>query len=818
MKRFLALIITLLLLTHSPIAKAQALFRLAATPAAKQEEKLLFGVHVKAKRAKEDSTIRVVQVYSQGNHVISYRLLLITDSAGFHSSIMDSVVRDTALYDQLRADTSSKPAEHRAVLVATADPDAESPVEDIYYYSGTGSPAQDVVAGRLKELKDSAVLSVPRKNPVSVHGNITAIGQASDNRYQSQGIPQNYVRSYINTDIEVYGVPFSMGYYYTTENNSGLNKINNFRLSFQYDRFYRNLKDRMEQKLQSDKQDKIRNVTRIDIGNLNKELLKLQQEVNQKEYRRLTGKNEQILALGEKDPSFKNSYKYKKALQHQQEHQSKLDRLKEIDRLKAEHLKYSQVADYNTRIKELNLSRPKDFRKGAKRFGLLKPGQSIFMSVKKLDLGTFDPDYTTLVLSGVSLTGVNIELNPGNLYGAFTWGKAVSNFNNPWAFSSLAGGRNIMAGRIGLGQKEKLLVAMSILKGTDDAGNMVKDSAYNYYLPNYNYVVGADIKYKISEQAEAGIEYAKSQSREIAAETRSTGEQLGNLVNPGEGKYSSAWYAYTRFNVNENRTRIKASTRVVDPFYYSFGTPYLRRDNFRIELKGEQLFWKNQLTAGITYRRDRDNLYDLKQGTSINNTLIFSTQIRIRKYPYLLLTYSPNYQSFYNSAVNRQINSTVTLYSAVAGYTYQNKKLTASSTFSYSKQYNQSNQAEWPAFDVSQYGFYENVTFKRINLTLNSGINYALPKQAGDTGRLFSARVQCSKGLFKNKISVTGGYRYQKDFTIEERNIAEAGTSFGLGWGISCQIIAEKHFIRSYTILNPATDMFLGRITLIKTF
>lgn len=821
MKPYLALFINLLALLYCRSASAQASFRLTGPSMPGSSVKHpLFSLKLQQADSLADSTGRVVHIYADGAHVAAYKILFTRDSSGVHEAITDSVVHNVVALQQLQ---NTDTLEYKIVLVNTNDPKVEFPIEDLYVHINAKAKARSAIANGMKGLVDSSQFTMPKKKPISVHGSIKTIGQASDNQYNTQGIPQNYVRTYVNADLDLFGLPFSTGYYYTTESNSGPNKINNFRLSFRYDLFYQNLRTRMEKKLEVDKQDKIKRVTRIDIGNLNKEFSKLQNELNAKDYKRLIDKNASILALGEKDTSFKKSYRYKKAYQQNLDQKAKLDRLKELEKLKEEYLKYSQVADYDTRIKELNLSKPKDFRRGTKRFGLLKPGQSIFLSVKKLDLGTFDPDYTTLILSGVSLTGVNIEMNPGNLYGAFTWGKAIANFDNPLAFSSLAGGRTIMSGRLGLGQKEKLLVAMSLLKGTDDAGNAVIDSNYNYYLPNYNYVIGADVKYKINDQAEVGAEYAKSQSREIGKETRSTGEQIGNLVSPDQGKYSSAWYAYTKFNLNDNRTRIKASTRVVDPFYYSFGTPYLRRDNFRIELKGEQLFWKNQVTTGVTYRRDRDNLYALKQGTSVNNTFIFNAQIRIKKYPYLILTYSPSYQSFYNSVLDKQIKSTVKLYNAVVGYTHQNKKIVANSTFSYTRQYNESNQDEWPAFDVSQYAFYENVMLRQINLTVNSGVTYALPKHQGDTGRVFTANVQCTKGLFKNKISVMGGYRYQKDFTVEERNIAEAGTSFSLGWGINCQITAEKHFIKSYGYRLVArsdfpTAMMLGRITLIKTF
>jgi hypothetical protein len=816
--RPVALPVIIVLTVCSLPAFGQAEFRLVRPNQVKKGEKF-FSLAAQTRPAAGDSLTRIAHIYKENQKIISYKLFIVADSLRFTTTRTDSVVADSAGYHLLIApDSISRDQEYKVTLVNSSDLAAEFPIEDIYNHTSLRVKSLSMMAASVKVDGDTSVPAVPKKFPVSIHGSITSIGQASDGKYLYQTTPQNFVRTFVNTEIELFGLPFSAGYTYTTESNPGPNRINNFRVSFRYDRFFQGIRSKMDKKLETDKADKIKRVTRLDIGSLDQELSKLQHELNSREFKRSFQKNREVLDLGDRDTSFRKTFRYKKAFQKQQDFTARLDRIKEIEKLKLDYSKYSQVADYDTRIRELNLSKPGDFRKGARRFGLIRPGQSIFLSLKKFDLGTFDPDYSVLVLSGVSLTGINVELNPGNLYGAFTWGKAVANFNNPLDLKALAGGRNIMSGRIGLGNKDKLLVAMSVLKGTDDDRNRVMDTSYNYYLPSYNYVVGVDAKYRISSNAEAGVEYAKSHNRQISQETRSAEEQIGRLINPNEGKFSSAWYAYTRVNLLNNRTRLKASTRYIDPFYYSFGTPYLRRDNFRVEFKGDQLFWKNQFTLGATYRRDKDNLYDLKQGTSVNNTLIFTTQLRIKKYPYLVLTYSPNFQSFYNSALRAQINSRIMLYNAITGYTYQNKQLMANTMLSYSRQYNVTNQAEWQTFDVSQYGLNEQVTLRKISLTMNAGINYALPKHQGDTGKLLSATVQATKGLFRNKISVTGGYRYQHDFTLEERNIIEAGTTISFGWGITCQVLAEKHFIRPYTIVTTATDMMLGRITITKTF
>ncbi|MES2779265.1 MAG: hypothetical protein V4651_05140, partial [Bacteroidota bacterium] len=287
---------------------------------------------------------------------------------------------------------------------------------------------------------------------------------------------------------------------------------------------------------------------------------------------------------------------------------------------------------------------------------------------------------------------------------------------------------------------------------------------------------------------------------------------------PDPAKYSSALYAYSSVQFNQNTTKLKVSTRVIDPFYYSFGTPYLRKDNFRIEAKAEQAFWKRQFSMGVTYRRDADNIYNLKQGTSTTNTFLFNGALRIKKMPYLLVIYSPNYQSLYNAALDNQITTQVKFYNVIVGYTASTQKIMSNTMVSFAKQYNTSNQPEWKRYHVNQYAFNQTVQIKPVSLTLTGAVSYSLPILVVDTGKVIGASVSGTKGLLKNKITVTLGARYQEDVLLEQRIIGEIGTSFGLGFGIQCQLHLERHFVHPYAATVTSKDMMLGRITIIKTF
>lgn len=762
-----------------------------------------------------DTCIRVVQSFMDNQKQITYKIRLTKDSSSRRLTyiIIDSLKIDTSYKLQLLKDNNREPdtTDIKWVLIKSDNIYADYPIEDIYF---NRKSLKDRFSSITKDSSSrfSFLDSAKRKEIVKLNGNITITAQASDNKFADQTIPQNFVRGQVNLNLTIAGLPFNGSYYYTTESNTGVNRINTFRLSFNHQQFYQNLKNKMDKKIELDRLKQINTAMPYDVKAIEVETMKLKHELNTPSFKEHLAKWDKIIELGELDTSFKSSYKYKRAINKRKEFDEKRKRLEHLEALVEKLKKYRQLADIDANINQHKLSKPKNFRRAAERFGFATPTQSLFLSVKKLDLGTFDPDYTMLVLSGVSLTGVNIEVNPGWLYGAFTWGKAVANFDNPFNIrQTLAGGRNIIAGRVGIGNKDKFLLATSILKGTDDSRNSIRDSFYNFYLPSNNHVVGLDFKYRINEGSEIGFEYARSESRQIENEETN----LRDLAL--RNRYSNAILIFANTQFNKNTSRIRLMARSVDPYYYSFGTPFLRRDNFRIESKAEQLFWKRQLTFSITYRRDQDNIHRLKEGTSINNSFLFTTQIRIKKLPYFILTYSPNYQQFFSASQKRIVLNNVKMYNAICGYTYQGKKVVINSMYSFTKQFNETNQTEWSRFHINQHAISEVLMFKMLNLTLNFGANYIEPLHSSDTGRVVSGNINLTKGLFKNKIQLLLGGRYQQDFGIETRYIVEAGTNFSLGWGISTQLHVERHFITSTTITNNK-DMTLGRLTILKAF
>ena len=755
---------------------------------------------------------RVLHLYYDNNKVASFHAVLHSDSISTTLSSLDSLVFDSVMYDSILAHPLlTKRKEYRLTMVDASHLAIDFPIEGVL--AGNVS-----VSDTVSTKKDSTGIGFAKKiPPFSIHGSVKLVAQASNNKYLYQGLPQNYLRTYVNTEIDCFGLPFSAGYMYTTESNSGINQLNNYRISFQYDKFYEGISQRLSEKIKTDGKINLPAKAGVDINEITPELLSLNKQVSTDEFKLRYEKNRQIIQLGEKDSLFRESHKYKKAIRQQELNDKKLTRLKELTILKEKFLNEDRLADINVSARQKKLSSPRAFRRAAKKYKLVSPVQSLFLSVKRLDIGTFDPQYSTLTLNGINLTGFNIEVNPGYFYAAAAWGKVIAGFDNPLSFFKTPAQRSISAIRTGIGRKERLLVSVSLLKGKDESGNAIKDSFFDYYLPSDNYVTGLDATYRFAGNGEVSVEYARSQNNYQSLNTSQI-STIKELATSKQDKYAGAWNAYTRFTLNGGNTRIKLSSRLIDPFFYSFGTPYLRKDNFRVELKGEQLFWKKQLTTALTLRSDRDNLYGTKAGTSRVYSTVFNVQLRIKKLPYLIVTYSPNYQFFYNSAIKRSVSTRSVFYNIISGYTHQTKKTTSNITLGYCNQFNVSSEAEWQSYNARQFSAFLTVASRRSGLSVNSGVTYVLPENKSDTAEILVVSSTVSRPLFKNRINASAGLAYHKDFDIQERVIADASASFTLPWRLVCQLTIEKHFIHSYRPDLPAKDALTARLSIIKTF
>lgn len=659
---------------------------------------------------------------------------------------------------------------------------------------------------------DSA--SVKKEPFFKIKGSVTVTGMLSDQKMLNQYIPSNYLRTYVNSEIEIGGLPFSAGYYVTTENTAA-HPINNFRVSFQYEKFRQKLNSKMALQIQNQKDNEIMQFKNFDIEKVNKDHKQLNRRLSAPSYKRKLLRSESVLKEAEQDSAVRQTVRYKRALATARKHRENLSKVEYLEKSKSEYEAFKRKAHVKSAAEEINTTSPSGYRRTAKKFGLINNTQELFLSVKKFDLGTFNPEYSTLIMSGANITGVNLEVNPGQLYGAFTWGKVVSNGNNFLPVFRQAESRSLWSVRAGVGRTEKLLVACSVLKGVDESSDIKLDSINHIELPKMNTVVGIDIRYIVSKNVTLGAEYARSANEYTNKEIRNSSADLSSLLE--NAKYANAWNVYVKGQAFEGRTRYSLQMKSVDPLYYSFGAPFLRRDNLRLETKIDHAVWKRQLTGSVTYRTERNNLYSLRQGSSINNSWVLGVQLRIKNLPYLIASYSPNEQYISARTSQPDLFIRVKYFNVIVGYYHRTKTIVSNSSVGMMKQYSATNMEPGGRFNINQYQAQQSLSFPSITFDVLAMLTYVMPLHAADSGTMVVMGTQLTKGAFKNKLKFIGGYRLQNDHKIEERHIAEAGIICNLVKTVMLQLSGERHFIKSQ--INPAMQqMSVGRMTLIKTF
>lgn len=753
-----------------------------------------------------DSINLIAHIYQNRKLVISFQLLLTNKNDSQVIRILQFKVFDSILVPNYPNQIDTGLLNNYKVTIVHSDSiQKQSPI------------AQELKVGGFVYAFSKELLHKTVEN-FAVHGTVGVIGQLSDNRYINQRTSQNYINTIFNVDINLYGIPLSMNGLNSSMSNPDLNKINNYRVSFNYEKFHRDLQTKMDKKIKLKSEVKLEQITPdINIKKLNKEYGKLKNEINSPDYLKNLEKNREILNRGVHDTAFRNTYTYQKALDKLNKNLVIENRLIEIETIKEKYLQMSKKVSIQENIDQININNPKGFKRNLKKFGYMKPGYSLLLNIKKLDLGTFNPNYNVLVLGGVSLNGFNLELNIGNAYSAFTWGKVSNTIINPFSFN-LANERTVMGARVGMGRTEKMLLAITFLKAQNSNSGEVVDSNFINFSPHVNYVAGVDFRYKMSNTIEFGAEYARSLDNRYLEHQTTLFSKYESIIKGENTKYSNAWYAFGNIGFNETNTRLKISTRLVDPYFASYGAPNLRQDNFRIEGKIDQGVLKNQLNLSFAIRHDEDNIYALKQATTKNNTLIYSAYLKINKYPFLIATFSPSYQLYYNSKTKQTIRNEVKLYQLIAGYTVQNRVTIKSLSFSYSKQFSKQENELTTLSHVDLYNLNIGLGIIPLDLQLNSTGTYSLPYSGVNMNRILIYSANATKLIFKKKISITGGYVMQKDFSYEKRNIIQAGSSFSFFRTIKCTIQLEHQFISGLVHPKRSSEMNIGRISIIKSF
>lgn len=413
------------------------------------------------------------------------------------------------------------------------------------------------------------------------------------------------------------------------------------------------------------------------------------------------------------------------------------DSLKIADPAKLEQLEAWQTIQQARELGNLDVSQTGD---ALRTLGLMSDVEDIVSKLPTIGVGTIFPTFTPLTVSGVRLQGGSIEWNPGGvvfLHAAYgTTQRPLTRLDTirvdttlTTSFDNSAFGRNMIAGTVGVGRKEgaHLFVTGVHIIDNLEQSEIPSDSTASI-TPQKNMVLGLDFRV----EPLPGIwtlqgELAGSVTvGDRNAPSFGTPAVPGFLLSAADSSVSSfidwSLVSSTSINLRESGTRITGSYRRIGAGFRSLAVPNLRTDLLRYDARFDQTLWKRQLSVGLFYRQDADNLIPWKRSTTTITSFGTTVGLNIRRLPFLRLSYAPYVQE--NDATNPllQFVNRTSMVMVASGYSYTVDDLQCNTTINGARQWSETKDQR-SDFAVTTANVSQLVTFAEP-LTLGGGFGY----------------------------------------------------------------------------------------------
>ena len=267
--------------------------------------------------------------------------------------------------------------------------------------------------------------------------------------------------------------------------------------------------------------------------------------------------------------------------------------------------------------------------------------ESFLSNVKSIGIGRSAINYSELTAWNVSLTGLNMEYNPG-IYAAVAAGKIDYGFRDFLGRNSRRKDQTLLMARIGLGDKEKRAIIFSAFTGRKyNYGSVVADT-----VSSHLHVAGYSLEtiLKKDENTSLSAEIAKT-TRPVSGRWRdnNTSKDLLNFSDNTNLGISIKGQTVLK----ETNTRVSGFYRKTGQNFQSFSLFTYNTDQTAWLLKLDQSFLKDKIELIAMLRRN-DFTNPFTEKTFRTSTVFKSLQLNARfpKWPTLSAGYYPGSQLY----------------------------------------------------------------------------------------------------------------------------------------------------------------------------
>lgn len=454
------------------------------------------------------------------------------------------------------------------------------------------------------------------------------------------------------------------------------------------------------------------------------------------------------------------------------------------------------------------------------------PGHLKFLSMFK-EIGIWEtyPNYTEYTVSGVKVKGLDFTFNPGLLY------LKATGLANLEAISDSVYARNLYAGSIGVGEKDKSHLHFTYMKSFDRENSITPSTGISAMgqssfipTPGENTLLGADGKLnllneRISLETEAVVTVT---TRDKLAPKLAAGDIpsfLENLTNANtSSQYDLMYRIKGVFKLPETKSNLGVEYKLIGPGFISYGAPGISgKGQMRLKLNLEQEFLNGIILFNGGYEHKNDNVGGLNSITTYTNKYDFKVKLKFDKTANLTVRYIP-IRSFNNGPYAEYYENDLDVLSIVSGYSLSSKDFIENSMLLITSTKSSDNRPQDSAyFSIVDFTFREDINFKKLPLSLSASMSYNIKSTPVQNTNLTGFGVSGSYTFF-NVWNNSLGFNFMNEWGTN-RKIGLSFTSSVPVWDIGdFYLTAEQNFYREKMYLYGNNDEFVLTATISKSF
>lgn len=431
--------------------------------------------------------------------------------------------------------------------------------------------------------------------------------------------------------------------------------------------------------------------------------------------------------------------------------------------------------------------------------------QRFLLAVNKIGIGRSWLDYSELTVKNISLTGVNIELNPAPFYVAAAAGKLNYRYRDFILKNNRSlPGQTLGLVRGGIGRIDKNYFILTLYNGKKE---VLGNTASNPVSLQKVLGISGEAKFMLNPNNYIIAEIAKSSySNNTASQS---GQSNLNKALDLKQRTNEAYSIKLFSQYPQTDTRLQAFYRKMGENFQSF-TLYPTGSNQDAWMaRVTQSFWKRKLVADAAVRKN--DFVSPIAAPGYNSRAVFKSfqlTFRAAKYPFISVGYYPSSQlslSNNNVLMENQYNTL----NATVSHNYSFKSIAMNSNVLFTKFYNSGSDTGFIYYNASSYTFTQSVYLG--SLMLQGQVSVTDQQNL----HLLTAEPLLSY-QFKNRISVSGSFKWSRLNYVETLIGGTAGMNMHFKKMGTLQFNYDKSWLPGYSRLLVPVD--IGRVSFYREF